>query len=78
VEPIINIEEFPGKTVGRRRPPRDPLAIEGSTKEQKRAWQKAFPMGTVPRGVYRFRTHEEADEWLMKMLTRPRTRTSAT
>ena len=24
----------------------------------------------VPRGVYRFRTHEEASEWLMKMLTR--------
>lgn len=25
----------------------------------------------APRGVYRFKTHEEADEWLMKMLTRP-------
>ncbi len=25
----------------------------------------------VPKGVYRFKSHEEADEWLMKMLTRP-------
>ncbi len=25
----------------------------------------------APHGVYRFRSHEEADEWLMKMLTRP-------
>jgi len=24
----------------------------------------------VPRGVYRFKTHEEANQWLMKMLTR--------
>jgi hypothetical protein len=25
----------------------------------------------APRGVYRFKSHEEADEWMMKMLTRP-------
>jgi hypothetical protein len=25
----------------------------------------------VPKGVYRFKSHEEADAWLMKMLTRP-------
>jgi hypothetical protein len=24
----------------------------------------------VPKGVYRFKSHEEADEWLMKMLSR--------
>ena len=24
----------------------------------------------LPRGVYRFKTHEEADAWRMKMLTR--------
>ncbi len=24
-----------------------------------------------PKGVYRFKSHEEADEWMMKMLTRP-------
>ena len=26
----------------------------------------------VPRGVYRFKSHEELDEWTLKMLTRPR------
>lgn len=25
----------------------------------------------LPKGVYRFKTHEEADAWEMKMLTRP-------
>jgi hypothetical protein len=25
----------------------------------------------LPRGVYRFKTYEEADEWTLKMLTRP-------
>ena len=25
----------------------------------------------MPRGVYRFHTHEEADAWTLKMLTRP-------
>lgn len=24
----------------------------------------------LPRGVYRFKTHQEADAWLMEMLTR--------
>jgi hypothetical protein len=26
----------------------------------------------IPRGVYRFRSHEELDEWTLKMLTRPK------
>ena len=25
----------------------------------------------VPHGVYRFKSHEESDAWMMKMLTRP-------
>ena len=25
----------------------------------------------LPRGVYRFRTFEESDEWILRMLTRP-------
>jgi hypothetical protein len=24
--------------------------------------------GLIPRGVYRFRTHEEADEWMMRQI----------
>ena len=41
------------------------------------AWRRAFGGLPVARGVYRFRSHEEADEWLWRMmarssLTRPR------
>ncbi len=37
-------------------------------------WLQKCPADGVSRpvGVYRFRSHEEADEWLMKMLTRPK------
>jgi hypothetical protein len=31
-----------------------------------------FPTPFVPKGVYRFSSHEEAQEWLTKMLTRQR------
>jgi hypothetical protein len=26
----------------------------------------------IPRGVYRFKSHEELDEWTLRMLTRPK------
>jgi hypothetical protein len=26
----------------------------------------------IPRGVYRFKSYEDADQWTLKMLTRPR------
>ncbi|MFO1438614.1 MAG: hypothetical protein U1F81_09835 [Verrucomicrobiaceae bacterium] len=64
--PVINVEEFIGKTVGRRVPPRDPLRISDSNKAAAIAWKKAFPYRGAPRGVYRFKTHEEADAWMMK------------
>lgn len=68
---VINIEDPIGKTVGRRKPPTDPLSLAGQTKADMRAWREAFPTSFVPRGVYRFRTHEEADAWMWKMITRP-------
>lgn len=37
-----------------------------------REWRIAFPTPFVPKGVYRFSSHEEADEWLWEMLTRKR------
>ena len=63
---VINVEEFIGKTVGRRVPPRDPLRISDSNKAAAIAWKKAFPYRGAPRGVYRFKTHEEADAWMTK------------
>lgn len=67
MEPIINLEETPGKTVGRRRPPKDPIAASTLSREDARRWSQAFGNG-IPRGVYRFKSHEEADAWMMKML----------
>jgi hypothetical protein len=73
MKPIINLEEQPGKTVGRRHAPTNPLALTASDQiADARAWQKAMRGTGIPKGVYRFRTHEEADEWLWKMITRRR------
>lgn len=33
---------------------------------------KSLGQGLVPRGVYRFRSHQEADEWMMNMIARRR------
>ena len=62
---VINIEETIGKTVGRRRPP-NPLCPKDHSIERSKGWKKAFPTGYPSRGVFRFKTHEEADEWMRK------------
>jgi hypothetical protein len=73
MKPVINLEEQPGKTVGRRQPPTDPLALTAADKAtDARAWNQALGGTGIPKGVYRFRTHEEADQWLWKMITRRR------
>jgi hypothetical protein len=71
VKGVVNLEEFPGKVVGHRGPPADPLTITAADRiEDARAWQAAFRPLRIPKGVYRFHSHEEADEWLWQMLTR--------
>ncbi len=67
----INLQDPIGKTVGRRRRSGRTLDTSLSTKEEARRWREVFPTPFVPKGVYRFRTHEEADAWLWKMITRP-------
>ena len=68
VEPLINHDEFIGKTVGRRRAPRDSLRFAFALQ---RTLNEMCPL-RVPRGVFRFRSYEEADAWLMDHLTRKR------
>lgn len=60
-----------GKIVGKRKL-RDPLRIQPGEIEASREWRRWFGGVRIPKGVFRFRTHEEADEWMMRMLTRPR------
>ena len=69
MDPIINLEETIGKTVGRRRPV-DPLDVRCSTKANARAWRAISPVKPIRSGVYRFTSHEEADAWKWEMLTR--------
>jgi len=62
----VNLEDSAGKIVGRRRSLADPqtygLKLQSSFG---RAWRLS-----VRRGAYRFRSFEEADQWLMHHLTR--------
>jgi hypothetical protein len=59
------------RIAGRRRPP-SALRSIAETKEHAREWRRAFPTPFVPKGVYRFESHEAADRWLWEMITRPR------
>lgn len=63
MDPVINIEEKIGKTVGRRRPTD---VVRYSARMQKTVGElaKTFGVRMQRRGVFRFRTHEEADEWM--------------
>ena len=67
------MEEDVGRIVGRRKI-RDPLALDSIRREDAIAWSRAFGGLRIPRGVYRFRTHAEADEWLWRMMARPTSR----
>lgn len=68
------MEERIDRWVGRRTKAADALSTKTSTKANSIAWRKAFGGIHVPRGVYRFKTHEEADEWLLRMISRPKGR----
>jgi hypothetical protein len=50
----------------------DAFRDAGDTSAAVAAWRRAFPTPFVPRGVYRFRSHEDAERWLWEMITRPR------
>ena len=67
MHPVVNIEERIGKTVGRRRI-KDSLsyALELQKSSQDMLGDRA---PRFPKGVFRFRTFEEADAWTMKFLT---------
>ena len=71
MSPIVNLEEAPAKVVGHRQPPGNTLALtEAQRAENAIAWQRVVGGLRIPRGVYRFHTHEEADAWLWRQLTR--------
>ena len=75
MDPVINLEEKIGKTVGRRRVP-NPLRVSEEEIPAAIDWRRAFHGVRVPRGVFKFHSHEEADAWLMKHLIAAATKPS--
>ena len=69
-QPSINVEEKIDRFVGRRTKTPDALSTATSNKADSIAWRKALGGVRVPRGVHRFKTHEEADQWLWRMIAR--------
>lgn len=62
MKPIVNLEETPGKVVGKIRE-RSPVEAVAWMVRQFESLGLTLP---YPRGVHRFRTFEEADEWQTK------------
>ena len=60
MKPVINLDEQIGKTVGKRE---RTVADYDQLVAQSDAIVRRLPF---PKGVYRFRTHEEADAWIEK------------
>jgi hypothetical protein len=71
-QPFVNVEEKIDRFVGRRTQTANALSTATSNKADSIAWRKALGGVFVPRGVHRFKTHEEADQWLWRMIARPR------
>ena len=69
-QPFINVEEKIDRVVGRRT--KTPEAFASGMKLQSLAVElhRSFKHRWAPKGVYRFKTHEEADEWTNRMLAR--------
>jgi hypothetical protein len=71
--PFINAQEQIDRIVGRRINPPDGLSTATSRKTESIAWRHSFGGVRVPRGVHRFKSHDEADQWLWQMIARPTT-----
>lgn len=64
MKPIVNLEETPGKVVGRTKV-RTPAEAVDRFAGLHHSMGLRLPF---PKGVFRFKTFEEADEWEMKIL----------
>jgi hypothetical protein len=69
MNPVVNIDDPVGKVVGRRKPASRLISSPGET-ESNRQWAAMEFFPRIKPGVYRFKTHEEADQWLMDHMTR--------
>jgi hypothetical protein len=70
-KPFIDAEETITRVVGKRTQAPDGLSTITSRKADSAGWQRSLGGVRVPRGVHRFKTHEEAERWLWRMIARP-------
>jgi hypothetical protein len=73
VKTVINVEEKIGKTVGRR-VLEDSGAYGAGLQRLANQVNRTMHRGICPKGVFRFRSHEEADAWMTRMQVRSATR----
>jgi hypothetical protein len=73
MEPPVKMEENVGKVVGRRTKLPEAFATGMGLQSLAAELHKSFEQHWAPRGVYRFKTHEEAEEWMWRMLARSQT-----
>ena len=66
---VINLDDPAGRTVGRRRPPADALAMGAALQTTVNQLLAACGHKIARKGVYRFHSHQEADEWLRTSTT---------
>ncbi len=69
-QPFINVEEKIDRFVGRRTGTADSWQAGMQLQSLGAELHKTFKHRWMPKGVYRFKTHEEADAWMTKMLAR--------
>ena len=56
------------RTLGKRRVDGNPLQEAAALQRTLNRLRKAQGLGLVPRGVYRFSSHEEADQWMTSQI----------
>jgi len=71
--PFINVEEKIDKVVGLRTRTPDPFKSGMQLQTLAVQLHRSLRQRWAPKGVYRFKTHEEADEWMNRMLARSQT-----
>ncbi len=69
MHPVVNIEDPVGKVVGRRKPSAKLVSCSKET-DSNRQWAAMEFFPRIKPGVYRFKSHEEADQWLMDHMIR--------
>ena len=67
--PVINVDEMNGKSVGKRKP-RTGLSLDGNRKADMIQWRESMGGVGIPKGVYRFHSHEEADQWMIQQIAK--------